>query len=281
VAIVGRQSGKTQTAGDVIAFEAATAPRDGDADGTYALAVAQDQRGAMRALFRYAVAPFDRVPMLMRTVGSQRTADSLVLENGVTLAAYPCRPSAVRGIRALVAVVDELAFFRSSDGNAVDTEMLRAIRPTLATTSGKLIVLSSPYWGQGCLYDLHRVHFGRDDSDVLVWVGSAPVMHPGLSADYLRRMEQDDPEAFRSEVLGEFRAGLSNLFDPDALEACTQDWREQPPQDGVRYRGHFDASSGRQDAAALAIAYQQAGVRSVVACVRARGRPRRPSAPMW
>lgn len=33
-------------------------------------------------------------------------------------------------------------------------------------------------------------------------------------------MERDDPEAFASEVLGQFRTGSSALFDPAAIEAC-------------------------------------------------------------
>ncbi len=37
---------------------------------------------------------------------------------------------------------DELAFYRSSEGFPTDTEMLRAVRPMLATTGGKLIVAS-------------------------------------------------------------------------------------------------------------------------------------------
>jgi hypothetical protein len=44
--------------------------------------------------------------------------------------------------------------------------MLRALRPALATTEGKLILLSSPYAQNGALYDLHRKHFGSDDSPV-------------------------------------------------------------------------------------------------------------------
>jgi hypothetical protein len=254
VIITGRQSGKTQTAADIAAFEAITAPRDGSADGLYALLVAQDQRAALRALFRYVSAPFERVPMMQKAKVSA-TADTITLDNGVTAAAYPCRPAALRGVRARVAIIDELAFFRSSDGNPVDTEMLRAVRPTLATTAGKLIILSSPYPQTGALWDLHRAHYGRDDSDTLVWVASAPEMNPTLRADYLRRMEESDPEAFRSEVLGEFRTGISSLFDVVMLDASVGNWREQPPRLGIHYRAHFDPSGGKNDAAALAIAH--------------------------
>ena len=87
---------------------------------------------------------------------------------------------------------------------------------------GRLVILSSPYAQSGALHDLHQRHYGKDDSSTLVWVASAPAMNPTLPANYLHRMEQDDPEAFRSEVLGEFRTGTSALFDPDAIQACVE-----------------------------------------------------------
>src|SRR6185503_17500270 len=120
VAITGRQSGKSAIAATVAAFEAAT----GTESGTFALLVAQDQRGAQRTLFRYAVEPFQSVPVFAREV-SKATADVLELASGVSLACYPCRPAATRGVRACVAVVDELAFFITSDGRPTDREMIR------------------------------------------------------------------------------------------------------------------------------------------------------------
>jgi hypothetical protein len=91
----------------------------------------------------------------------------------------------------------------------------------------------------------------------MVWQASAPEMNPILPVDYLRRMEAEDPEAYRSEVLGEFRAGVSSLFDPDALDAVVdRGRRETAPQPGVRYMAHYDASGGRSDAAALAIGHR-------------------------
>jgi phage terminase large subunit-like protein len=142
VAIVGRQSGKTRVAAMVAVFEAITATEEAGAELS-ALLVAQDHRAAPRTLFKYASAPFDLVPMLKSTVVT-RTADTITLTNGVAISAYPCRPQAIRGLRSRVTVCDELAFFRSSEGFPTDTEMLRALRPTLVTTGGKLIVLSSP-----------------------------------------------------------------------------------------------------------------------------------------
>jgi hypothetical protein len=132
VAIVGRQSGKTQLAATLAVYEAITAPV-ASGRGTYAVLVSQDARAALRTLFRYAASPFEVSPILQSSIAS-RTTDSLELDTGVTLSAYPCKPQAVRGLRARVAICDELAFFRSTENIPTDVEMLRALRPTLATT---------------------------------------------------------------------------------------------------------------------------------------------------
>jgi hypothetical protein len=155
VAVVGRQSGKTQIAAALAAWEAVTAPRAPGSTGQYGLMIAQDFRGALRALFTYASGVFDSVPLLRGTVVG-RTADTLTLRSGIVLAAYPCRPPAIRGLRARIAVLDELGFYRNAEGNPQDVEMLRAVRPTLATTGGRLVILSSPAGQSGALWDFYR-----------------------------------------------------------------------------------------------------------------------------
>jgi len=130
-------------------------------------------------------------------------------------------------------------------------------------------VLSSPYAQTGALFDLHRRHYGREDSSVLVWTASAPEMNPCLPDDYLERMAEDDPEAYRSEVLGEFRQGISTFIDAEALASCVvSDRRELLPRLGVRYLAHVDPSGGGKDAFALAIGHRDHG-RVVVDVVRA------------
>jgi hypothetical protein len=275
VAITGRQSGKTKVAALLADFEAIRAEPEAGAD-LYALLISQDQRAALRVLLTYARAPFESVPVLQRSVAS-RTADTIRLDTGVTLAAYPCRPAAVRGLRACIAVCDELAFFRSSENLPLDQEMLRAVRPCLATTGGKLIILSSPYAQSGALWELHRAHYGRDDSSTLVWCASAPEMNPTLPADYLQRMAEEDREAYRSEVLGEFRAGVSAFLDPEAIDAAVaRGVRERPPVPGLVYQGFADPSGGRRDPFAVAVAHHAAGV-AVLDGVRAWRPPFNPS----
>ena len=280
VAIVGRQSGKTRVASAVVAFEAAVAPpcRDGE---EWALLVAQDQRAALRAGFSYLSALFDASPMLRGRIASA-TSDTLRLQSGLHVAAYPCRPQSVHGLRARVVVADEVAYFKNSDNYATDTEMLRALRPPLATTGGKCVVISSPYGSSGALWELHRRHFGRDDArHVLVWQASAPTMNPTLPTNYLERMREDDPEAYRSEVLGEFRAGLAQLLDPEAIDSCVRSGHpELPPSGAIDYAAFADPSGGRRAAFTLAIGHTEghdASRRAVLDLLRAWRPPFNPA----
>lgn len=276
IVISGRQSGKTQMAGAVTDTEALGATREPDGADLYAIVVAQDQRGGTRVLFRYATAPFEIVPVLRESVIG-RTAETLSLSNGSTLAVYPCRPAAVRGLRASIVVLDELAFYTSSENYPTDVEMLRAAQPCLATTNGRLLILSSPDGQTGALWNLYRKHYGRDDSPWLCWVASAAEMNPTLSADYLRAMAEDDPEAYRSEVLGEFRAGVSTLLDPAAIDqGVAAGVRERAPVVGTRYVAFCDPSGGRRDKFTVGVAHRD-GDRAVLDLIRWWSPPFNPS----
>lgn len=274
--IVGCQSGKSQIAALVGVYEAMQAALSGQRN-VYVPLIAQDLRGAQRVLFGYVKEAVASSPLLKNEV-TRETAEGLELTGGVTMSVYPCRPAAIRGIRAACVIIDELAFFISTDGRPTDTEMLRAARTRTATTDGKVLILSSPYASTGALYDLHRKNFGVEDSPVLVWQASAPEMNPTLAADYLERMAQNDPDAYRSEVLGEFRAGVSTLFDPDMLDACIESGvKERLPEKGLTYISFVDAASGSgKDSFTVGICHEQSG-RYVLDCVRRWSPPFNPS----
>jgi hypothetical protein len=264
VAIVGRGAGKTQLSAVLAAFEACRA----NGRGQWALLIAQDHRSATRNLFRYAADALEVSPVLSGEIVA-KTADSLELATGVSIGVYPCTSQSVRGLRARTVVVDELAHFVTSDGRRMDVEMLRAVRPTLVTTGGRLIILSSPCAQSGALYDLHRVHYGKEESGTLVWQASTVEMHPGLNVDRIAR-EDEDPVAYLSEVMGQFRpSGASAFFDLEDIQACiVTSRRELLPRDGVRYFAHTDPSGGGKDAFALAVAHRDHD-RIVLDCLRA------------
>lgn len=276
VCIVGCQSGKSQIANLVGDYEAMQAVVTGQR-GVYVLLLAQDLRSSQRALFGYVRETIRTSPLLSQEV-IRETADTVELSSGVTLAVYPCRPAAIRGIRATCVIIDELAFFIATDGRPTDTEMLRAARSRVATTGGKILILSSPYAQTGALWELHRKHFGQENSPILVWQASAQEMNPTLPADYLERMAQDDPEAYRSEVLGEFRQGVSTLFDPEILDACVHvGVREHAPNPKHTYVSGLDAASGSgKDAFAAGVAHAE-GDRIVLDALRVWKPPFNPS----
>ena len=72
VGIISRQSGKTRAGATIQGYEAMTATPEPDGTELYCVSVAQDQRASLRTLFRYAAAPFDRVPVLSRAVVTRR-----------------------------------------------------------------------------------------------------------------------------------------------------------------------------------------------------------------
>jgi hypothetical protein len=268
VAIVGRQAGKDDICADIGNANAVQAiVNNEDVDGQFISFIAQDHRSSVRTLFHRVSRPWVKIPELRQHVASQ-TADTIVLDNGLTLAAFPCRPAALRGLRNRRVAMNEADHYHSTEGNPVAVEMRRAVLPTLSTTGGKLVIASSPYLATGLLAELRRRHYGNESSTTLVVQASAPEMNPTLPADYLQRMEQDDPDAYRSEVLGEFRLGTSALFpDPSVLESCTAEWRELPPSTATRWYPFMDISSMKNDASALALSYRD-GHRTVVGLVR-------------
>lgn len=274
--IVGVQSGKSQICALIAAYEAARAVLARKRN-LYVPLIAQDFKAATRALFSYVAEAIEASPALAAQVVRQTTSE-VELSRGVTLATFPCRPAAIRGLRAAAVVIDELAFFIQTDGRPTDTEMLRAARGRVATTNGKVIVLSSPYAQSGALYELHRRHHGQEDSPVLVWQATAPQMNPTLSADYLARMVTEDPEAAEAELFGRFRAGVSTFVDPQALaEVVETGVRERQPDPGTTYRGYVDAASGSgKDSFAVAVAHKD-GERAVLDAVYAWSPPFNPS----
>jgi hypothetical protein len=264
----GRQAGWSQMVADRAVWRAAiAAPRDGSAAGTFVVILAQDSRATIRTVFEYVVQNIEGSTMLRGCVAN-RTADTITLDNGVSIACYPCRASALRGIRALAVYLDEFAFFITSDNRPTDTEVLRAAWPCRAMTGGELGIGSSRYGAAGEFYSLDRRNYGRDTS-LLVYARSAPQFNSLLTADYLETLRAHDPEAARSEIDGDFRGGgFTTFLHINGLHACQADWRELVPRPGVKYRAHFDASSGKHDPPALAVASTE-GDRTVVSCVRA------------
>jgi hypothetical protein len=165
----------------------------------------------------------------------------------------------VRGLTCVAAVADEIAFWQAEDGSAnPDTEILRAVRPTLLTTGGPLIAISSPYARKGELWATFKRDYGaQGDSRILVARAASRDMNPTLrQADIDREMGRD-PAAGLAEYGAEFRTDISAFVPQEVIDGCvTPGVFELRPAAGVSYLGFVDPSGGASDAMTLAIAHR-------------------------
>jgi hypothetical protein len=259
-AVCGRRSGKSFIAALTAVFLACFKnwrPHLAPGERAVILVLAADRVQA-RIVLNYVKGFLGANPMMGRLIETDRT-ESIDLSNRVTIQVGTCSYKTTRGPTLAACIADEVAFWRSDDGANPASEVLRAIRPGLATLPGSLLLcISSPFAQAGPVWDTFKAHHGQDDSPVLVWQADTRTMNPTIGQYIIDRDMQLDPEAARSEWMAEFRSDLSTFLDWTALEAVIVPGRfELLPQKGIRYFAFADPSGGRVDAAALAISHAE------------------------
>ena len=136
--------------------------------------IAADRKQA-RVIFRYILALLQGVKILAPLI-ERETAESLDLSNGVAIEVSTASYKSIRGYTLVAALCDEIAFW-SDEGANPDAEILAAIRPSMATVPGAMLLCaSSPYARKGALWDAHRRHHGRDGNQVLIWQAATRTM---------------------------------------------------------------------------------------------------------
>ncbi len=256
----GRRSGKSFIAALIAVFLACFRdyrPHLAPGERAMILIIAADRYQAQN-IFRYVKGFLASNPMLSKMVESEKT-ESIDLVNRVTIQVATCSYRSIRGFTAASVICDEVAFWRADDGANPATEVLRAVRPALATIPDSLLLaISSPYARSGPLYQAFADHHGQDGSDVLCWQAPTTLMNPTISQKLIDRDMALDPEAARSEWLAEFRSDLEAFLTIEAIQAVTVQGRfELPPMPNVTYAAFVDPSGGRRDAAGLAIGHKE------------------------
>ncbi len=273
--IVGRRGGKSRIAAFVATYLAVR--RDyrallADGERGVVPVIAAD-RAQARVVLRYIKALFEH-PRLALLV-ARRLRDAVELRTGVTIEVHTASYRTTRGRTVVAALADELAFWRTDEGSAEpDAEILAALRPSMATVEGALLLaISTPYAQRGELFRAFERHYGRAESDVLVWRAASQAMNPTLRASVVARAYEDDPIAAAAEYGAEWRRDVEGFLDPESLRAVTApDRRELEPRPGGAYVAFVDPSGGSQDSMTLAIAHREEG-RAVLDCVRERRAP--------
>ncbi len=274
-AIVGRRGGKTRATAILAAYLGACVDHRGSLApgerGVIPLLAASVQQAA--SAFAFVEGVFAVAPNLKDLVDGA-TSDTLSLTTGIDISVRPASFRTIRGITAVAAIADEIAFWRSDDSANPDKEILKALRPSLATTGGPLIAISSPHAKRGELYGTFKRHFGSTGHP-LILVAKAPsrTMNPTLSQRVIDRATEEDPEAASAEYGAEFRGDLEIFVSREMMEACiSRGVTVRAPLNGVGRFGFVDPSGGSNNSMTMAVAHRE-GEKIVLDCVAERKAP--------
>ncbi len=261
--LTGRRSGKSRMAAIVGAYEAVLSGREKMlAKGEMGLvSIISPTRKQSRIVKGYLRSIFDQTSLLRQEVVKE-TQEGFELANGVLVEILVGDWRSVRGYSLLACIIDELAFMGLDEECKVrsDTELVRAVLPSLATTGGKLVGISSPYARKGYCWQTYQKHHGNDSGKVLVWNCGSRAMNPTLSQSIVDQALQEDLAAAKSEYLGEFRDDIALWLPIEVIQQCVIAGRKElVPRQGISYSAFADLSGGRSDSAALAIAHQADG----------------------
>lgn len=282
--VIGRRGGKSRAAAVLATYLAALCDHSEtlvSGERGLLLCISQNQRQA-QITFGYAVALFEGQPMLAALI-TGRTADSLRLSTGVDLEVRPASFRGLRGLTAVAVIADEAAFWHSDETSAnADSEILNAVRPSLATTGGLLVVISSPYAKRGEVWLAYRMHYGPDgDPLILVAQGASRDFNSSLKQSVIDRATERDASAASSEYGGLFRSDIAAFIDREIVEAAVDHGVVvRPPQPGIMYTSFCDPSGGSRDSFTCAIAHMD-GQTAVLDCVLEVRAPFSPSDAVW
>lgn len=279
--IVGRRGGKTRAAGTLAAYVGGLCDHSeylapGERGVIPILAASVTQAG--RA-FMHAKGILQHSPVLAELIDGDPTADTIRLTSLVDIEVKPANFRTVRSITAVAAIADEIAFWQIEGAANPDSEILNALRPSLATTGGPLFVISSPYAKRGELYATFKRDYGAaGDPVILVAKGASKTFNSTLPDRVIKRAYERDAAAASSEYGGEFRNDIQAFIDRDIVEACvSRGVHERPRQHGIQYRAFVDPSGGSNDAFTMAIGHSGTET-AILDVVRERKPPFSPEA---
>ena len=248
LAVAGRRSGKSRAMAVLIVYLACLCDWSVDlslGERGLALFLAPSERQAA-IVFRYASAIIDHVPLLAGLVAG-RTADMVSLSSDIDIEVQAASWRRSRGGTAVAIVLDESAFFHNADDSSnSDADILTALRPSLATTGGPMLLTSSPSQMEGVVYRMHKRHFGaQGDPRIVVVQSESRGLNPSLSQAVVDRAFEDDATAAEAEYGGAFRQAVTAFLTRAVVEKAIEPGvSERTVLPGVKYLAYADVSGG-------------------------------------
>jgi hypothetical protein len=269
----GRRGGKDSVASLIAAYAASIERahlghlRPGEI--AFVLCIAAD-RSQAQTILNYTRAYFELNPDLAAMVVRQ-TAEGFVLDNGAEIIITTNNFRNVRGRTILLAILDEVAFWRDERSANPDTELYAAVTPGLSLDGSMLVGISTPYIKGGLLWDRFKKAYGRDDDSVLFIKATSLQLHPSDRIRALRaEAYADDPVVARSEWDVEWRNAKDGYISIERVEAMVETGiTVRPPCPDIAYYGFSDSALGGAggDSFTGAVAHREADGCLVLDCI--------------
>jgi len=256
--IVGRRGGKSSVLALVATYLACFVdwtPYLSPGEYGTIMIIAADRKQA-RTIFNYIKGFINASSWLSRKVKGETTS-TITLDNWVQIEIHTASFRAVRSYTCIAALLDEAAFWRTDDSANPDVEIMKALRPAMASIPhAMLLCASSPFARRGIVYKAFRDHYGKNGDSTLVWRADTLSMNPTISEERVKKEYEDDFESARVEYGAEFRADVEIPITPEMVEGLTAVGCEMRlPEAGVQYTAFVDPSGGSSDYMALAVAH--------------------------
>lgn len=258
---IGRRGGKSQTLAMIAVYLACCFnwPRIGNfAAGQFGyVSVLSDSKAHAGEIMNYVKGLLGH-PRLAPLV-KRELAETVELVGMVRIQVVTATIKAVRARTVIAALCDEIAFWEADEEAAnPDVEILRGLRPAMATIPGALLLAaSSRYARKGALWEAYRDHYGKP-SGPLVWSADTVTMHPSIDRGFIDGEYKRDPVAAAAEYGLEWRSDVAEFLPRERVEALVVAGRyELAYVPGIMYYAFVDAAGGSgEDSMTLAIAHR-------------------------
>ncbi|MBI5531510.1 MAG: hypothetical protein HY898_02265 [Deltaproteobacteria bacterium] len=154
-------------------------------------------------------------------------------------------------------VIDEAALLPTTpEAVGYDKDVIASVKPALATTGGRLLVLSSPWAQAGEHYRLTVKERGKATARRVSFWGPTWIWNPSLTEAMTHELEED-LRRWQREYAALAGATEDSYFAPTDIDAVVDTGvRERPPVPGQRYAAGLDVAF-RRDRTVLTIGHRE------------------------
>jgi hypothetical protein len=253
--VCGRRSGKSFSHAVLACYLATRAYDLAPGERALIAIVAKDRRQA-QTLHGYCEGICDQSPRLKELV-ERTNKDQIDFTTGSRIEVHTCSYRSLRSYSMAAFIGDEVSFWRDDNYANPAGEVLRAVRPSLASLDGWLLLSTSPYARQGLVYETAEEHWGSNSSTVVMRAPTT-ALNTNISRHVIERDFRLDPESAKAEWLGLFRGDMESYVPAHLVDQATDPGVEVREYDSENsYKAFLDPSGGVSDSMTVAIIHRE------------------------